>query len=383
MKTRKYPEARSVRKWSRQTEGATRNRAPKNLRGASQSYKKLDIGDQWSLVQEIVETRSVELCRAYHNVVDVAAGYQRSRSRTTGKVRIRRIPGIIFVVKRKWNHGESAPDEMLPRYIFAYWKVGGVRKLCAVPTDVEDVARYAGVQPQARRDRIAVMKPHSDLGVWGSVSCAVKRNGDPDVFVLSARHVFSLSKETPTPGISNTEVRYANPTGTIIARGTNIRGPLRSRDQGPSFDAQLARIIDLNGLRNLLNGVQYSATARNVEDIPEEYWIITSRVRKDDINRPVRLPARKRGFLFDFKLDYEQKDVRDTIHTMLIESALLGDDTTEGDSGSPVVSRLTGGMLLGMHIAGGPGVSCMIPAWQLFQSSNYRRSGESWRIHNL
>jgi hypothetical protein len=57
---------------------------------------------------------------------------------------------------------------------------------------------------------------------------------------------------------------------------------------------------------------------------------------------------------------------------LLIESDLPGHATRPGDSGSPVVTRKSGGMLLGMHIAGdNADSSLMIPAWFLFSRSTY------------
>ncbi len=55
-----------------------------------------------------------------------------------------------------------------------------------------------------------------------------------------------------------------------------------------------------------------------------------------------------------------------------------------GDSGSPVVSSKNGGMLLGMHIAGGGNLAFMIPAWQLLNPARYKgvASSEVWELIN-
>jgi len=47
-----------------------------------------------------------------------------------------------------------------------------------------------------------------------------------------------------------------------------------------------------------------------------------------------------------------------------------GDGTTEGDSGSPVVT-LNRTQLVGMHFAGFKQTSYMIPAYELVQRKNY------------
>lgn len=69
-------------------------------------------------------------------------------------------------------------------------------------------------------------------------------------------------------------------------------------------------------------------------------------------------------------------------HEMLIESQLTSGEILGGDSGSPVVTHIGGGTLLGMFIAGSHTLFYIIPAWQLFTPSNYGRPNETWALVN-
>jgi len=369
--------------WARYAEEVTRKRKPKNVTAASRTYlKELSRDEQMALAEEIVETRASELCRAYRNVVDVSFGYKRRLDSKSGKKRIVRTPCVTFVVKSKWR-GRRDTEESLPKHLFAYWKIGRTRKLCAVPTDVEPASEFARAQPQAAvRARIAVKDATTGRGIFGATTCAVQREGDSSLYALSCRHVFSISDSLHQRRVVNAEVRLQRKDGEIFARTVGVRGPLADAPT-VSFDAQLAR-VNVNMIaqfRATLAGMTFSKRARGVRDIPDKFWINTPRsFVKGGRRRQVRVRAEKLRFVFDRIIIYP--GVGRVQHAMLIESQ-VAPATLAGDSGSPAVTHISGGMLLGMHIAGGRGLSYLIPAWQILAPANYKRPNDSWKLVNV
>ena len=368
--------------WAKVTEENTRARQPGKLAAAKRTYlKELSRDEQMTLAEEIVQTRGAELCRAYKNVVDVSFGYKRSRSSKTGKLRIVRIPGVTFVVKTKWREIRDS-DETLPAHLFAYWKIGRSRKLCAVPTDVEAASEYAGIEPQAPpRARVAVRRAEDiRIGVFGSTTCAVQRRGDSSIYALSCRHVFSVTKHLHRQPDRKLEVRLRQPDGPILARTVAVRGRL-DRVPTVSFDAQLARVVPtmLESMRATLAGLSFSGFARGVGDIPDKFWIIPSRNGPQG-GRQARVRAEKLRIVSNRVIPYSR--IGPVRHAKLIE-AQVRPATIGGDSGSPAVTRLSGGVLLGMHIAGGRGLSYLIPAWELLAPANYGRPNDVWKLINV
>jgi hypothetical protein len=269
---------------------------------------------------------------------------------------------VIFVVKHKWvKASEENEDEKLPAHLFAYWRVRGKRKRCAVPTDVDDASVHAGFKPQALGDQV-IVKAGGDESI-GSLTCAVHRSvfGNRP-FAISCRHVFSMSKTFHPDDVLGASVDLAD-TGNNLGATVNVKGKLLD---GPehSHDAQIARVKNLTALRRALGNVKILDWARSKDEVPDEYdiCVVDSRIR-----------AKFRGF-FQTSIDYELPQARDVLHECLILSEL--DIPTEvGQSGSPLISRDGRSLLVGMHIAGkfenNLALAYAIPAWHLLDPERY------------
>lgn len=359
--------------WSRESEKITRSRSPKITAAAKGVYlKDLTPDEQMDLTEEIVETRGAELCRAYENVVDISAGYKTKRNARTGKTRIVQTPCVVFVVKRKWRAARRT-DEALPTHLFAYWKVGRERKLCAVPTDVEPASKFAKVKPQAKRARVSATYK-SEGNALGAVTCAIRAGENNLIYALSCRHVFSITESLHDRRITGARVHLNSKDGEVFGRTTGIRGRL-SRQPAPSFDAQLASVEHsfLEQLSQAVGDLTYDSVAETYNEVPDDFWIHVP-------GRETKVAARKLHRLNDRLIDYTGVGL--VRHRNLIEVQVFP-STRGGDSGSPASSLKSGGMLIGMHIAGLNDRAYLIPAWDLFTPKNYGRSNEQWRLVNI
>lgn len=372
--TRPMAKAASLRRWMALTEASTRRWSPGDLKQASRVFDRLlTPAEQMAVVREVVETRTAELVRAYRNVIDVSFGFRRRRSRRSGGYQIVRTPCVRFLVRRKWaGRTKEGPEGKIPERLFAYCRVGGERRLCAVPTDVEDARAFAVTRPEAGKIEVTF----GEVRVYGAIACGIQRGGYQQAFALSCRHVLSLSDvcgREPTWGASVTVSAAAAPT--FLGKTRAIAGTLQEAP-APSFDAQLLEVTSLDALRLALDGIRLSNYAVGYQDVPHRFSILTPR---GDVE----------ASLIDFKYDwatYTLRQIGYISHTMLIMSA-PDTPTQPGDSGSPVVSQAQDGMLVGMHIAGvdngeGNRFAYMIPAWQLFDPENYNgaANSEEWTI---
>lgn len=366
----------NLRHWMALTEMSTRCWIPGDLKQASRVFDHLlTPAKQMSVVREVVETRAAELVRAYRNVIDVGFGYRRRRSQRSGGYQIVRTPCVRFVVRRKWaGRTEEDPERKIPERLFAYCWVGGERRLCAVPTDVEDARAFAVPRSQAGGIEVT----WDETKAHGAVACGVQRSGDKRTFALSCRHVLSLSdvySQEPTWGASVAVL--ADGATAVLGRTRAIAGTLQEAPR-PSFDAQLLEVTSLDALRLALDETRFLSYASGLDDLPDQFLILTPH---GDVG------ASKLGFVYDRPL-YPLGQIGYVSHRMLVEST-PDTATQSGDSGSPVVSQARDGMLLGMHIAGldnskGNRFAYMIPAWQLFDPRNYNgaANSEEWTIFN-
>ena len=226
----------------RDAERHTLERTPDDSRAAKRTFREgLSAAEQMRLAEEIVETRGAELCRAYRNVIDVSFGFKERRDRRSGKTRLSRTACVIFVVKRKWEPDAEQPAQKLPQHLYAYWTVDGERKLCAVPTDVEDAKRRMGVRPQVGPGVVTVeLEGKSGSGV---ITCAIRRSTFPNaIYAVSCRHVFSLSSATHPVNVTGGIVKAAS-SGQSFAQTISVKGALLDSPE-ISLDAQLARVTD-------------------------------------------------------------------------------------------------------------------------------------------
>ena len=348
---------------------------PREHRAAVKTFTNyLGVDDRLSIAKEIVKTRTDELCRAYKNLIGVSCGYRIKTGKQQGDRKLVRKPCVIFIVDGKWDKNHEEPEQALPAYLYAFWDVGGRRRLCAVPTDVDDVSDYAAIEPQSAPSGIEV--PDEIVGAEpGCVACAVERSSQANQsYLISARHVFSLSEKLH-PEQRNSEVRLRT-NRDRVGRTLQITGALQ--DLPPiSFDAQLAKVVHVDAARRALGAIRFSAFAAHEGDISDQYWVLTPR-------GAIKL-KRRQVIGGEPPINYHRDGIRQVIHEELVESVFATSDTTmPGDSGSPVTTEKSGGVLLGMHIAGSDTRAYAIPSWQLLSPKNYQRAAasETWRLLN-
>jgi hypothetical protein len=354
------------------TRAGTRGWVPGDVAEASRVFDGLAHEVQLAIVQEIVETRAAELARAYPGVIDVSFGYRRRRGRRRSQYDVVPTACVRFIVKRKLASKEIRADARIPERLFAYCSIDGQRRLCAAPTDVEDAVAFGS--PRAQTQPINVKWETSTA--HGAVACGLARNAEAGTFALGCRHVLCLTDlyaNVPTWG-----AEVSLDSGSVVGQTRAIAGLLRPAPDR-SFDAQLLQASEDSGLHDALNGLTLSGYATGFADLPAEYYI-----RCPGSQEAIR--ASKLGLVYD--RPYSVNGVGQVVHYVLVESSV--DTATQGGySGSPVVSTREGGLLLGMHVAGvdnGPGdrFAYMIPAWQLFDPSNYNGAdnAEIWTLTN-
>ena len=364
----------------RRAEKQTRARGPSGLRAAKVAFSKLSKPDQLTLLEELVELRSAELCRAYRNVIDVSIGYKKQKDKRTGNYRIGRTPCITFWVKRKWStNTEADPNELLPTHLFIYTRIARKRQLCAVKTDVVDAREYAKVSPQSKQIVVRPSRNPRSHAVTGVVTCAVKKTGSSSqLYALSCRHVFGITN-SKGPSFFFAEVRIRKNNG-LVGTTIGLRGDLKHNLKF-SFDAQACQIDDFpDRLWEALDNIVLSGFARNNPQVPNWYWIHVA--DRDPVKARRVAPVPRSNFPLRYK------NIGVVVHEQVIEGLAA---TKRGDSGAPCTSRADGGVLLGMHFAGPEqpstgslveGPVFMIPAWHLLDRSRYQRgsSKKLWKL---
>jgi hypothetical protein len=366
-------DARSPSNWSRDATVRNGPRVdPEVLAQATRVFDRLSRRQQMEVAAEIVLTRSRELFLAYPNVVRVSYGHRRARDDANRRHRIVATPCVRFLVAGKWQDEASGNDRSrIPERLLASCWLRGKRRICAVPTDVEDAAPHLLVKAQAARIA-AQWNGGSEIG---TLACAVKRDILPDrVYGLGCRHVLSLSGQFFDQTTWGADVHVdAVSDPRIIGPTRALAGALATRD---SFDAQLVEATNREALRDALLAPRVVNYARSAASFPGTYEIVTL---------TTTIPATFVDFI-DARYDVNGHDVG---HPNLIQSQ-PDTGTNPGDSGSPIVSR-DGRTLLGMHVAGWAGldphdhflaISYMIPAWQLFSAGNYANTSpdEVWTL---
>ena len=358
---------------------------------ARKNYRNLDREVQLALASEIVATRSAELCLAYENVVGLAYGLRLR----VGSNQMRRVTDTVcvcFVVREKWTATAKVDrKQTIPKELFAYATINGERRLCAVPTDVESAEMYMDAGPSGHREIVDVSQSASNgksVRAVGALACLVQRpEFKPDqTWALSCRHVLSLSLKGNSRLSSGLPVKVRTNRGTTIGKTTAVRGPLRT--SGYSFDAQLLKVSNLKALQSTLAGISYDdadSYANGLRDIPGNYFVLVPRPSGSRRRSHAAIPLSMARIHSSHTLSYGGRINGQVTHRIVIESRANGPQLGPfpGDSGSPVVTRPDGGVLLGMHFGGkkSGGLSFMIPAWQLLNPRNYGRSREvPWKL---
>lgn len=374
---RRGDSARARESWKRSVETSTLAQTPSDANAARRRFRQLTFKEQMALCSEISETRAVELCRGYRDLIHVTYGLKVRRTPQGRRIIQKKKPCVILIVRKKLTQRRvSVKDryELLPKEVFAYWSFDGQRRLCAVPTDVECGDEYARMRPGSEGDRRIVTENHGLKAELGVVTCAIELSNDPvHYYALSCQHVFGLIKQFRHSGNSvgsRSHLRQSS-NDAIVATAMRYYGKMGNwSDLGESIDAQLARVNDLGHLKTALDGLLFNDPqpfARNESDLPRQFWVRTPRgMAKVEYRGPYSVP-----------IDYGQAWISVVRNAELLEVQVLPMSALrsliEGDSGSPVVSEKYGGRLLGMHIAGDDnGRGAMIPAWVLLNAKSYR-----------
>ena len=320
--------------------------------------------EQLAIAEEVAITRAGELCLAFSNVVRVSFGYRRRRDLLNRKQLIVPQPCVRFTVANKrYERRTMALVREIPSRLLAFCRTGGNRRLCAVPTDVEDIAPHLSVRAEAGPASISVnWNGGSESGM---IACALRRDFVPDsVYGLSCRHVLSVSAQFFDEPTWGAVVRVGSLSDSMVLGQTlSIAGDLGPSD---SFDAQLFEVTNVAGLQQALPLPEVTGYARTAAELPTNYDIVTSRGR---------INATFVDFVDEGGYEVSGRDIR---HRRLVQSH-PETGTDAGDSGSPVISK-DGRLLLGMHVAGLADldrqgyyltISYMIPAWDLLNPANY------------
>jgi hypothetical protein len=368
-------------RWARRVETTSVAHKPRDHREAEANFDRLSLRDQLALVREAAETRAAELTQAFPNVIAVSYGFRR-RERRTRKI-IERVPCVKLLVKRKWTRGtgDDVPGKV-PKCLYAYWTVRGTRRLCALPTDVEDAREHARTRPHGLSNvRVRAEKPRDDEprpSTLGVLACAVRRP-DGVRYAVSCQHVL-LPGCVVDDRFAPAAVSVLDGDGKKIATSVAVRG--RLGDLTPlSLDAQLARIDDPAAVATALGDLTVQGFARDPDDA-----LLSSRLF---IHTPRGVIRAKVNAMRDRTLKIPYGGILgDVAHERLIE--LQTDEPTRGgDSGSPVFTRADGGQLMGMLIAGPPDttpnrpgtLSHAIPAAHLLDPDRYIGArGETWKL---
>lgn len=357
---------------------------------ASARFAALPPFAQMSLARDVAASHATELTLAHRDLSMVTAGY-RARRDAQGQAQFHPQPCVILGVERKWDgpHDAGEPEaRRLPRFLLAHGSFGGRRQLYAVPTDVQPVAWFHG----------AVARTAS--AVWadtpqnhGALTCAVRVQtlAGPRNFALSALHVLSpwarMDLAAPDAGEALHPMGAPGPVGASTSWGGGLR------QAGISFDAQLASIVNTGWFNAAFAQGGLPAAGAHVRSANELDRLIDTQsfMLLAPTNHPMypggrgRMMAQFRSYAgstvpIDYKVRHNGVRTRMRIwHRELVqlEVTAASPAPVEGDSGCAVMTwRLDGTpVLAGMFIASldapSERVAYMLPAWQLFDPSNW------------
>jgi len=372
------PDSKAARsqRWAARVERRTKERSPGDAPEAARIFReRLSLAEQLALTRELVETRGAELCRAYRDVVAVSYGLRRRRNDDTGAREVIREPCVTLVVKKKWPKKKKWPTNSrvaklrLPEHLFAYWTADGTRTLCAVGTDVEDVAERAAIRPHAAPRKIVA--DTDAVSTSGVITCAVDRSTSSDPHAVSCQHVFNLSEVLAPDRFRPATVRIDG--GAKLGTTEDVRGPFGDA-VAQSLDCQLALVTDSGQLGAALGGLRIDGHLTNPDQALAlaQCWIHTP-------DGPI-VSSVKEVVHSEYGFDYGNKGAHDIRHEMLF-LVHTASPTKPGYSGSPVSTQEDGGDLIGMHIGGNEtDLSIVIPAWHVLDPGRYSSTqpGETW-----
>jgi len=229
---------------------------------------------------------------------------------------------------------------------------------------------------------------------YGSITCAVevKHPSGRDLYAMSCQHVLSATldprAEEIRSGVRVSPVMSARPQVRVrhVASSSEYGGRVRA-DGKPSFDVQLARVMDREWLKGALTTLRLSESQPFIPDRSTLEYIGARNGFEILVpqNHPKYIATQRSSLAANFRvcksetlaISYTFSGASISVrHWLLGELRVLGGVTTEpGDSGSAVIARDADNacVLVGMHIAGDvrTGLAYFIPAFQLFKPINY------------
>ena len=333
-------------------------------------FHELTDAERQQLVDEIVESRAAELCRAYEGVVSVFLGYGLEKDSKNEDLNVRQVPCVTFLVRSKWRGSEARRTKgRIPSHLLAYWHGAGRSMRVAVPTDVDDGRDHTGVEPHTAPG--IHVRINASTSEQGAIACAVRRSGLDKTYFISAKHVLNASS-TLYPDNQWGSAVHSAAGGLRIGKTLGVAGAL-SNIAEESFDAQLGRVENEGALRDAMKNIDFRAVARSSHDVPPDYFILAP---------GGAIPAERAGYPPNYIINYGRSGIDSVVHRVLLQSLCTPGTLSRGISGSPIMSARAGGTLLGMHIAGNDRRSFAIPAWRLLSARNYLRtsSRERWEI---
>lgn len=327
-----------------------------SLERALEVWDALSPEEQYALARSVARRRVREWKRTFDGIVSVGAGY-RTRGGTnepTDEICLR------FAVARKKKRIRKG---RVPDHVYAYTEGVNGRRRCAIPTDVDVIARGEAHSNTGLRRGIIVREDGASLGDLGAVCAVVEDADSPGAwYLLSCNHVLALPKESdcrPTLATDVFRVRTADRNAAQKIGDLLFHKPLNP-GVGAGMDAALALVSRKDLITPTVQGKRPKSVA-GIGATPGTYRIYTPRKS---------LPAKFVGEQFDLEVPFGcGVSVR---HEHVIMSQA---DTLKGDSGSPLMSR--DGTLYGMHFyltaahSSKPSYALAIPAYALFEDGTW------------
>jgi len=323
-------------------------------------FARLSRVGQMRVLAEILTTRSTELARACDGVIRIGMGQRRRRDTNRRASIDKRAPlCVLFMVAKKWRTRVSCERAgAIPRHLLAYATIRGVRRLVAVPTDVD--AHWLE-RPRAH-EAIQARTDGSGAGENGEVCCVVRASTGAR-FGISPRHVLSMGD------FARVSRDYVVEAGERIGVVVDTRGPSTGED---IMDAQLFRITrPAAALPRFAGRIDASDIPRNVRHTAPSL-------------APSARNAECRG-LWRSGLDVTLDPATEWMFAGELLEVELSAPTSAGDSGSAVTTRESPPRLVGMHIGRSTKmskVSICVPAWRLLDSTRYEgpQRNVAWRL---
>ena len=224
--------------------------------------------EQIRLIREVIDTREELFLRAWPAVVALGYGRRRRRAGDDPEVPVDPTPCLTFVVETADSGPDPAAD--LPAFVFAYATVSGIRRLCAIPTDIDPRVPDDAFELNDGADpsRIAVDTAGNGILADGVVTCAFTRSHFPGrIFAMSCRHVLSSeTQRSEMPEQFGLDVVLRTDVRRKVAQTLRIAGPLLD-SPAISLDSQLMSVTEADEFAAALGDVRISDVVRDDDEL--------------------------------------------------------------------------------------------------------------------